>query len=61
MAGKSKGREKFKLESTAILENGEPSKYYYTIAVKKGSPALKLMKYDPRVRKHVLFERKKLK
>lgn len=60
MAAKGKGREKFKLESTAVLENGEPSKYYYTMEAKKGAPKLEIMKYDPRVRKHVKFKQVKL-
>lgn len=61
MAAKGKGREKFKLESTAILENGEPSKYFYTVTARKGAEKLELKKYDPRVRKHVIFKQTKLK
>jgi large subunit ribosomal protein L33 len=62
MAGKGKGREKFKLESTAVLENGQPSKYFYTVKIRKGAEKkLEVMKYDPRVRKHVKFKQTKLK
>jgi large subunit ribosomal protein L33 len=55
-----KGREKFKLVSTAVLENGKPSGYYYTVQLRKGADKLERMKYDPRVRRHVLFKQAKL-
>jgi large subunit ribosomal protein L33 len=61
MAAKGKGREKCKLESTAILENGKPSKHFYTITVRKGADKLEIRKYDPRVRRHVLYKQTKLK
>jgi large subunit ribosomal protein L33 len=61
MAAKGKGREKFKLVSTAILENGKPSKHFYTITRRKGAEKLKIKKYDPRVRRHVIYEQSKLK
>ena len=57
----SKRKEKFKLESTAILPNGEPSKHFYTITALKSAEKLELKKYDPRVRKHVLYKQVKLK
>ncbi len=61
MASKSKGREKFKLESAAILDNGKPSKHYYTITARKGAEKLELKKFDPRVRRHVVYKQVKLK
>lgn len=61
MAAKGKGREKFKLQSTAILENGKQSDYFYSITARKGADKLELKKYDPRVRKHVLFKQAKHK
>lgn len=60
MAAKSK-RDKIKLESTAILETGKPSKHFYTVTARKGAEKLELMKYDPRVRKHVIYKQTKLK
>ncbi|MBA2654506.1 MAG: 50S ribosomal protein L33 [Gammaproteobacteria bacterium] len=61
MAAKGKGREKFKLVSTATLESGEPSKHFYTITARKGAEKLKIKKYDPRVRKHVVYQQEKMK
>ncbi len=64
---KGKGRDKAKLESTAVLESGEPSKHFYTITIRKGATykngknTIELMKYDPRVKKHVLYKQKKMK
>jgi ribosomal protein L33 len=59
MAAKGK-REKFKLLSTATLESGKPSMYYYTFEAKKGAEKLEKMMYDPRVQRHVLFKQAKL-
>lgn len=61
MAAKGKGREKFKLESTATLGDGKPSKHFYTVTARKGAEKLELKKYDPRVRRHVLYKQTKLK
>jgi large subunit ribosomal protein L33 len=61
MASKGKGREKRKLESTATLENGQPSKHFYTILVRKGAEKLVIKKFDPRVRRHVEYKEGKLK
>jgi large subunit ribosomal protein L33 len=61
MAAKGKGREKRKLESTATLESGKPSKHFYTIQVRKGAEKLEIMKFDPRVRRHVIYKEGKLK
>lgn len=58
MAGKSKkGREIIKLESTA------GTGFFYTITKNKRThpEKMELMKYDPKVRKHVLFKEVKLK
>ncbi len=50
-------RDKIKLESTA--DTG----YFYTTTKNRRSSSgkLELMKYDPKVRKHVLFKETKLK
>lgn len=50
-------REKIKLESTA------GTGYYYTTDKNKRTTTDKLefMKYDPKVRKHVMFKEKKIK
>lgn len=49
-------REKVRMQST------ESAYYYTTTKNKKKSPdKLKLKKYDPIVRKHVLFEEGKIK
>jgi large subunit ribosomal protein L33 len=61
MAAKGKGREKHKLESTGTFEDGTPSKHFYTITRKKGAPKLEVMKFDPRLRKYVLYKQTKLK
>lgn len=51
-------REKVKLKSTDPTSN-----YYYTTTKnKKTKPEkLKFMKYDPTIRRHVLFEEAKIK
>lgn len=54
MASKGKGREKFKLASTE-------SEHFYTITVRKGAEKLEVKKYDPKVRRHVLYKQTKLK
>ena len=70
-------RVKVKLKSTAITDKGKPSPFYYTTTVNKGArstPAasgkanakqqggkLKIRKFDPVVRKHVIFEEDKIK
>jgi|LakMenEpi03Aug12_release.lakeMendotaPanAssembly.Ray.scaffolds.fasta_scaffold281332_2 large subunit ribosomal protein L33 len=54
MAAKGKGREKFKLLSTE-------SPHFYTITAKKGAPKLEIKKFDPTIRKHVLYKQTKLK
>ena len=50
-------REKIKLESTA------GTGYFYTTSKNRRTSTgkLSLMKYDPRIRKHVLFKETKLK
>ena len=50
-------REKIKLESTA------GTGYFYTTSKNRRTSTgkLELKKYDPKVRKHVLFKEKKLK
>ena len=50
-------REKIKLESTA------GTGYFYTTTKNRRTSTgkLELMKYDPKVRKHVLFKETKLK
>jgi large subunit ribosomal protein L33 len=50
-------REKIKLESTA------GTGYFYTTSKNRRTSTgkLELMKYDPKVRKHVLFKETKLK
>lgn len=50
-------REAIKLESTA----GTGYFYIATRNKRKGDTKLELMKYDPRVRKHVLFKEKNLR
>ncbi len=58
MAGKSKSkRDKIKLVSTE-------SAYFYTTSKNKANAAgqkLERMKYDPTLRKHVLFKEAKIK
>ncbi len=49
----NKVRIKIKLQSTE-------STYYYTTTQKKASEKLKRKKYDPNLRKVVLFEQKKI-
>ena len=51
---KSNKREKVKLVSTANTG------YYYTLNKKKSLNKLQLKKYDPVVKKHVLFKEAKL-
>ena len=51
---KSTKYEKIKLNSTA------GTGYYYTYSKRKGLEKLQLKKYDPVVRKHVLFKEGKL-
>ncbi len=49
--------EKIKMESTA-----ETGHFYTTVKNKQNTPdKLELKKYDPVVRKHVLYKEKKLK
>ena len=50
-------REKIKLESTA------GTGYFYTTTKNRRTSTgkLELMKYDPKIRKHVLFKETKLK
>lgn len=50
-------REQIKLESTA------GTGYFYVASrnKRKGDVKLELMKYDPKVRKHVLFKEKNLR
>ncbi len=56
MAKKGK-REKIKLESTAGTGH-----FYTTVKNKQATPKkLELKKYDPRVRKHVVYKETKLK
>ena len=56
MAKKGK-REKIKLESTAGTGH-----FYTTIKNKQNTPGkLELKKYDPRVRKHVVYKEGKIK
>ena len=51
------GREKIKLESTAGTGH-----FYTTTKNKKNTPGkLEFKKYDPKVRKHVLYKEGKLK
>lgn len=54
MAAKGKGREIWKLQSTE-------SSHFYTMTVRKGAEKLEIMKYDPILRKHVLYKQSKLK
>ena len=55
MAKKSGQREKIRLVSTA------GTGYFYTTMRKKGREKMQLKKYDPRVRKHVVFKEAKIK
>jgi len=52
---RSKNREIIKLVSTA--ETG----YFYTTHKRRGKDKLELKKYDPVVRKHVVFKEGKIK
>ena len=54
---KGKGRDKIKLESTA------GTGYFYTTTKNRRTSTgrLELKKYDPKVRKHVVFKETKLK
>jgi large subunit ribosomal protein L33 len=52
---RSRARDIIKLVSTA--ETG----YYYTTTKKKGKDKLELKKFDPVVRKHVVFKEAKIK
>ena len=54
MAKKDK-RELIRLVSTA------GTGYFYTTNRKKGREKLQLNKYDPKIRKHVLFKEAKIK
>ena len=56
MAGKSKIREKIRLQST------ESAHYYTTIKNKRNTPdKIQLKKYDPVLRRHVLYKEDKIK
>ncbi len=48
-------REKIKLVST------EGTGVFYTTVKKRGTKKLQLKKYDPKVRKHVVFKESKLR
>ncbi len=53
----TKGREKIKLESTAGTGT-----FYTTTKNKRTMPEkMEIMKYDPRIRKHVAFKETKIK
>ncbi len=56
-------REIIKLVSTAKKENGKPTGYFYTTKKNKktSTEKLELKKYDPVVRKHVIFKEAKIK
>jgi large subunit ribosomal protein L33 len=56
-----KGREIFKLESTATKPDGKPSKHFYTVTVKKGAEKLQIKKFDPVARCHAIYKQTKLK
>jgi large subunit ribosomal protein L33 len=62
MAAKGKGRELFKLESTAKGKNGKPTKHFYTIKVRKSAEKkLEIKKFDPIARCHAIYKQTKLK
>lgn len=52
---KSNKRELIRLNSTA--DTG----YFYTTSKRRGREKIERMKYDPKVRKHVLFKEGKIK
>ena len=52
---KGGNRELIRLVSTA--DTG----YFYTTSKKKGKDKLELKKYDPKVKKHVVFKEAKIK
>jgi large subunit ribosomal protein L33 len=53
----SKGRDKIKLESSAGTGH-----FYTTDKNKRTTPdKLKMMKYDPKVKKHVMYNETKIK
>lgn len=60
MAAKGKGREIWKLVSTALKPNGKPSKHFYTITVRKGAEKLKIKRFDPVVGEHAIYNQEKL-
>lgn len=56
MASKGKGREKYKLVSTANTG------HFYTTSIRKGAEKkLEIKKFDPRVRRHVIYKQTKMK
>ena len=56
-------RDKIKLVSTGVDEEGKPTKHFYTTTKNKRITTKKLEfnKYDPILRKHVLYKEEKLK
>ncbi len=53
----SKGREKIKLESTAVTGH-----FYTTTKNKRTMPAkMEITKFDPKARKHVVYKETKIK
>ncbi len=55
MAKKKQNREMIRLVSTA------KTGYFYTTTRTKGRDKLEISKYDPVIRKHVLFKEAKIK
>ncbi|NRA66307.1 MAG: 50S ribosomal protein L33 [Pseudobacteriovorax sp.] len=55
MAKGKNTRELIRLVST------EGTGYFYTTSKKRGREKVQLMKYDPKIRKHVLFKEAKIK
>lgn len=47
-------------KESAHLVSSEGTGHFYTYRKKKGKGKLKMRKYDPIARKHVLYEEKKL-
>lgn len=55
--GKKKGQKRFLVRLVSTADTG----YFYTTSRSKGEYKLNLKKYDPIIRKHVVFKESKIR
>ena len=61
MSGKSAKKNKKKLLIRLVSSESPKKTITFVRSRKQTSPKLSMKKYDPRLRKHVIFEEKKMK